>query len=416
MTSVMIRILILVVAIGAVAAAVPAHAAPTCWGRAVTVWGTPGDDVIHGTSAGEVIHGRGGDDIIYSHNTNETPSGPDFICGGSGTDTLRGSEVDEALVGGFGHDTLEGGGAADGDLLVGGPGNDSLDGGAGSFRTRASYERSLGPIEIALEGGRGTASGQGRDTLTGIWQVVGSDFSDRISAGVRRAISGRGGDDIITVNPSSVPDWVAGGRGDDTITVDTTAFEGQVLGGLGDDVLRGSLGEDSLLEGGPGSDRVSGRAGIDDLAVCGAGDDSGDRDALDGGPGEDEVTFAGCGAAVNANLSTGEARMAGELRATLSGFENLEGSPFGDVLVGDPGPNAIEDGGFGGVTDDDEVVGSGGDDYLLAVGGRDRVRGSRGDDFLDVRDKVSGNDSATGGRGTDGCRADPGDTTRACET
>ena len=108
--------------------------------------------------------------------------------------------------------------------------------------------------------------------------------------------------------------------------------------------------------------------------------------------------------------------MAGELRATLSGFENLEGSPFGDVLVGDPGPNAIEDGGFGGVTDDDVVVGSGGDDYLLAAGGRDDVRGTRGDDFLDVRDNVSGNDNARGGLGTDGCRTDPGDTKRGCET
>jgi Ca2+-binding RTX toxin-like protein len=108
--------------------------------------------------------------------------------------------------------------------------------------------------------------------------------------------------------------------------------------------------------------------------------------------------------------------MAEALRANLAGFENLEGSRYGDVLVGDLGPNAIEDGGFGGVTDDDVVMGSGGDDYLLAGGGRDRVQGSRGDDFLDVRDSVSGNDSATGGSGTDGCQADSGDTTESCET
>ncbi len=415
MTSMMNRILILVVAIAAVAPAVPAHAAPTCWGRAVTMWGTPGDDVIHGTPADEVIHGRGGNDVIYSHNTTAPPSDPDFICGGAGADTLHGSEIDDALVGGWGHDTLDAKGAVDGDLLVGGAGDDVLDGGPGSFRTVASYESAPRPVVVGLEGGAGEATGHGNDTLTGIWQVVGSDFSDTIRAGVRRAISGRGGDDTITVNPSSVPEWVAGGRGNDTITVDATGFEGQVFGGLGDDLLRGSSGEDSFLEGGPGSDRVFGRGGIDDLAVCGAGDGSGDRDALDGGPGEDEVTFTGCGAAVNANLSTGEARMAGRFRATLKGFENLEGSPFGDVLVGNRGPNAIEDGGFGGIADDDVVVGSGGDDYLLAAGGRDQVRGTRGNDFLDVRDNVSGNDSASGGRGKDGCRADPGDTTHACE-
>jgi Ca2+-binding RTX toxin-like protein len=416
MTSVMSQILILAAAIGVVATAVPAHAAATCWGRAVTVRGTPGDDVIHGTSGGDVIHGLGGDDIIHSHNTSGAPNDPDFICGGSGADTLHGSAVDETLVGGWGNDTLDAKGAAGGDFLVGGPGNDLLDGGPGSFRTIASYAGAPRAVVVALTRGAGEASGHGSDTLVGIWEVIGSNFPDTIEAGVGRAISGRGGDDTITVNPSGVPDWVAGGRGRDTITVNSTAFEGQLLGGLGADLLRGSVGEDSLLEGGPGNDRVFGRAGIDDLAVCGADDDSGDRDALHGGPGEDEVTFAGCGAAVNANLSTGEAEMAGVLRATLGGFENLEGSRFGDVLVGDPGPNAIEDGGFAGVTDDDVVVGAGGDDYLLAVGGRDRVRGTRGDDFIDVNDGVSGNDHANGGRGTDGCRADPGDTTAKCET
>jgi hypothetical protein len=409
------RILTLVLVIGAGVVA-PAHAAPTCWGRTVTVWGTPGDDVIRGTTAREVIHGRGGDDVIYSGNTKEAPADRDFICGGGGADTLHGSEVDEALVGGWGNDVLDARGAGEGDFLVGGPGNDSLAGGRGSFRTIASYERSSRPVKVALEGGSGRASGQGRDTLTGIWQVVGSDFSDTITGGVRRAISGRGGDDLITVNPSSVPDLVAGGRGSDTITVDTTGFEGLVSGGAGDDVLRGSFGEDSLLEGGPGSDSVFGRGGIDDLAVCGPGDAPGDRDTLAGGPGEDEVRFAGCGAAVNANLATGEARMAGALRATLGGFENLEGSSFGDILVGDRGPNAIEDGGFGGVTDDDVVVGSGGDDYVRANGGRDQVSGSKGDDFLDVRDGVSSNDDASGGSGTDGCQADPGDTTEGCES
>ena len=103
------------------------------------------------------------------------------------------------------------------------------------------------------------------------------------------------------------------------------------------------------------------------------------------------------------------------VRATLAAFENLEGSSLDDVLVGDGGPNAIEDGGFV-EADDDVVVGAGGDDYVVAEYGRDRVRGSGGDDFLDVTDGVSGNDRAGGGAGADGCRADPGDVIERCES
>jgi Ca2+-binding RTX toxin-like protein len=406
----MMALVISVAALGA-----PANATPDCWGRKVTVWGTPGRDVIEGKASGEVIHGLGGDDIISSGNTSQGPYAPDFICGGAGADTLRGSEVDETLVGGSGNDSLDAAGAAEGDLLVGGGGNDILDGGAGSIRTIASFEGAPRPVVVELEGGAGTASGHGRDTLSGIGEVIGSDFADTITGGAGRGISGRKGADAVTITPAGVPDWVAGGPGNDAITVNTSAFEGPISGGRGDDVLRGSFGDDSLLNGGPGSDRVRGRAGIDDVSGCGPGDASRDRDALKGGPGEDEISFARCLGAVEANLATGRVTIAGVVRATLAAFENLEGSSLDDVLVGDGGPNAIEDGGFV-EADDDVVVGAGGDDYLVAEYGRDRVRGSGGDDFLDVTDGVSGNDRAGGGAGADGCRADPGDVVERCES
>ena len=56
--------------------------------------------------------------------------------------------------------------------------------------------------ESVLVNVTGLAGTTAQRIISAGWQVVGSDFSDKISAGARRAISGRGGDDIITVNSS----------------------------------------------------------------------------------------------------------------------------------------------------------------------------------------------------------------------
>jgi hypothetical protein len=78
---------------------------------------------------------------------------------------------------------------------------------------------------------------------------------------------------------------------------------------------------------------------------------------------------------------------------TLSGFEDLIGTFFDDVLTGTEGPNRIE-----GADGDDELSGLGGDDTLIG-------------DFFDF--SVGGADSADGGVGTDACDAK---TETNCET
>ncbi len=71
---------------------------------------------------------------------------------------------------------------------------------------------------------------------------------------------------------------------------------------------------------------------------------------------------------------------------TLTGFEDLIGTFFDDVLTGTDGPNRIE-----GADGDDDLSGLGGDDTLIG-------------DFFDFTD--SGVDSADGGVGTNACDAE----------
>src|SRR5215213_4365706 len=57
-------------------------------------------------------------------------AGTDYVDGGIGNDTLKGSSGDDLLIGGEGNDALDG---DDGnDTLIGGTGNDTFKGGDGS--------------------------------------------------------------------------------------------------------------------------------------------------------------------------------------------------------------------------------------------------------------------------------------------
>lgn len=186
-----------------------------------------------------------------------------------------------------------------------------------------------------------------------IWAGPGDDVvhglggNDRVCAGPGDAVvyGGRGNDRIFG-GPGE--DRLYGGHGDDLI-----------LGGGGDDFVHGGLGID-VLRGGPGSDTVDGSYGWD---------------VLDGGRGEDTVSFASAvrsnhkGGGVRVSLRTG--RATGDGRDRLRRFENVVGSPFDDVLIGDRRANRL----YGG-PGEDTLIGGGGRDTLTGGAGSDRCRGA----------------------------------------
>src|SRR6187549_327641 len=290
-------------------AAGPAQAA-SCGGRHATIVGTAGNDVIVGKKASDVIYGGGGDDRITGG-----PNGNDRICGGPG---------DDSVVGGKGYDVLFGDG-----------GNDRLDGESGADR---------------LSGGGGDDELQGAE---------GNDGLD-----------GDGGDDHLL--GAKGPDRLNGGGGDDRVFGD----KGNDLleGGDDDDLVEGGAGDDVRVAGGGGRDQAFGGTGIDDVDG-GAGDgdvvrgDSG-IDKLDGGPGSlDIVSYASATrGGVIVSLASGNAK--GDGHDSLSGFEDVVGSPEGDQISGDGGVNRL-DGGVG----NDSLDGGGGSDEAFGGAGTDGCSG-----------------------------------------
>ena len=266
-----------------------------CRGKAATVVGTPGRDVLEGTPGFDVIAGLGGDDTIRGN------GGGDYLCGGDGIDHLFGDAGDDSLVGGLGDDALDGG-----------PGYDFLHFPAATqgvqvfFDDRMSYgdgEDLVRDVEAA-EGTPFSDSFVGDAAANLFWGDEGVDFFD-----------GGGGGDYIW--PGAGDDRVEGQAGSDTIGfhfqggssargvdvdlaagrafgegVDTIAGVENVYGTTGNDVISGS-GASNALNGGFGDDTITGAGGDDVLTGAHDNDtlDGGSgHDTLDGGAGEDACT------------------------------------------------------------------------------------------------------------------------------
>ncbi len=167
-----------------------------------------------------------------------------------------------------------------------------------------------------------------------------------------------------------------------------TGFDGNdtITGATGDDVLSGGDGDDTLI-GLAGNDTLDGGNGNDTL-IGGIGDDS-----LIGGAGADAASYSDATAGVTVNLALAGAQVTGMGSDTLTGIENLIGSAFDDILIGDAGANSI-DGGAG----DDIISGAAGNDKLYGGAGSDGLSGGLGNDLLDGG---LGADFMNGGAGDD---------------
>ncbi len=242
--------------------------------------------------------------------------GDDLLVGGAGNDVLSGDDGIDHLIGGAGDDTLTGG--ADDDTIEGGLGADFIDGGSG--RDQVTYEHSNAGVIFSVDKqDPGVFHGHGGeaegDTLTNIEYIVGSHFNDR---------------------------------------------------------LYGNPDEDNTLEGLAGNDILVGGSGHDFL-IGGAG-----ADALIGGDDEDGTSYLTSSAGVVVDLPNGIGHGGDAEGDTYQSIEDVHGSVYDDVIIGDSGDNII-DGWFG----DDQLSGGAGSDMVSGGEGNDTIYGAADGDKLD---------------------------------
>jgi serralysin len=237
----------------------------------------------------------------------EGGAGADSLTGTSGIDVLNGNGGNDSLVGLAGADVLNGG--AGNDVLDGGEGDDLLNGGSGGLGDTATYATASAGVNVNLATlGLQNTGGSGFDSLTGIEHLVGSAFTDELRGdGFNNQLTDTLGGD----------DFLRGEAGNDTLLVTRSgggaATTVRLNGGDGDDALtfagNGRFSDTVTLDGGAGNDLITASGAGTITVEAGAGNDTVIYDTLGGefrmtlGTGVDTVRLAGTGGLFQANAS-----------------------------------------------------------------------------------------------------------------
>jgi len=354
------------------------------------------------------------------------------INGGSGADSLFGSEIaaGDVIVGGPGDDTSVAYGGDDlvspgegDDTLQGGPGNDTLDFSAGKA------------VQADLENVTPQETGQGRDSFAQFENATGSTFADRLTGdSAANVLRGGAGDDVLEGRAGA--DQLNGEQGADAVSyagsatavnidlarttqptdadklfsvedVTGSRFGDSLAGNAVSNRIDAGAGADTVSAG-DGADRIAARDGENDQVSCGAGADSvvSDRRSLD---------------AVNADCDSVDA-----LAEPFEPVGQAAGPPPAAEGPGSPkkvvprcaGKRAT----IVGTEKRDVLRGTRRADVIVALGGNDRIDAGRGNDVVcagagsDRVDGGAGRDRLFGGSGRDRCGGGSGrDRAAGCE-
>lgn len=353
-----------------------------------------------------------------------------FLDAGQGNDRLLGGAGNDVLLAGPGADYIDGGS----ENLDGDQGGDTvsyLDSNAPVYvnlsnkdiSTLSSLFGTTTPLLLAHRGIGGDAEG---DQIFNIENLHGSLYNDVLIAGDKGGtVDGFSGDDLIyagrgadildggldSIDNIGSINWLSYWQSNEGVEVDLDSGKGgkgyaegdkilkkrnpvninkkmdvssfiNLEGSNFNDVLKGDS-QDNTLRGLAGADELDAQDG-DDLLIGGEG-----ADTLDGGgnslfltarsnslvAGGDIASYADALSGITVSLLTGFGTTGEALGDRLSNIENLLGSAYGDVLVGDAGDNDIDPG--------------------LSTGGIDVVDGGSGNDRLTIN--YSLNDYGTSG-------------------
>jgi Ca2+-binding RTX toxin-like protein len=313
--------------------------------------GGDGDDALYGGEGKDALRGDAGNDLIEGGSGADrigfrvlaalAEAGDDVVDAGEGDDLINAGLGNDLATGGEGDDVVDGG--AGNDVLNGGAGSDRLDGGDGI--DTASYAGSRGVNILLYQTAPQSTGTSGTDALSGIENLIGSDFRDQL----------------------------VGTDGDN-----------RLAGAAGDDALEGGGGSD-ILVGGLGADFMTGDEGDDFYIVS----DRGDVVLEMADEGHDTVTSA-----IRYRLTDAveDLRLIGEaVKGSGNAGDNaIRGNHADNFLNGLDGADAL-DGGLG----DDVLVGNVGDDVLIGGEGRDKLVGGGGGDIFRFDDGDSAAEAAT---------------------
>ena len=290
-------------------------------------------------------------------------------------ENATGGAVGDQLIGNAAANVLDGRGGAD--TMQGGPGNDVyvVDSAADLITELTGRGKDL----VQAASGYVLGAKVEKLNLTGGAAIdgTGNPLANTITGNAAaNLLDGRGGADLLV-----------GGKGKDIYVVNTagdTVTE-QPAGGADQVRTQVSL---ALLDDNVENLRLLGSANLNatgnvlaNIIYANAGSNH-----LDGGTGADTLSYqygANAGVTVNLALSTAQAT-GGSGSDTLSAFERLIGSDFGDTLTGRNGNNVLK-----GLAGSDTLSGKAGNDTLVGGTGADDFNFDTALDAVSNRDRIT---------------------------
>ena len=302
--------------------------------------------------------------------TLEGSSGADSLYGTTYNDTLYGLDGDDNLYGNTGDDNLNGGIGAD--YLYGGVGNDTYTLGFGFGADYIYDATSAGTDVIRLTGVNAADIRLWTDTNGYLHLQNKNNLTDHVTVQAAQTSTGGSYQSLIGQYIESVmfddnTTWsltgaltIEGSVGADSLY--GTTYHDTLSGLGGDDTLYGNTGNDTQY-GGDGTDYLYGGAGNDIL------DGGSGNDTINGNADIDTVSYLTATSGVNFSLAVTSAQITGGAGTdTVTEVENLTGSLYGDLLIGNSGDNTIN-----GDAGDDIIEGGVGNDTLIGGSGTDRL-------------------------------------------
>ncbi|HEY2070773.1 MAG TPA: calcium-binding protein [Rhizomicrobium sp.] len=369
---------------------------------AITLLGGAGDDTFVGGQGNDTFDGGAGSDTIdYSRATSAVTVNLNLttgqaVGGGEGTDTLRNVEN---ITGSTFNDTLTGNSADN--VFEDGGGNNVIDGGGGSD-TMSFQNMPLisGGTGVTIDLRPGQHGGTTGDTFTSVENFIGSGFGDTfIGDSNNNHFSGGGHNAVPDIADYS---HASGGMVFTEASAVFTTYLSTNITASGADQGTDTLTDMSEILGTSGNDTFN---MIESSAT-----------ALDGGGGNDTLSFQNATAGINTSLGD-----SGGTTSLYSSIANLTGSAFADTLSGGVTPVVIHGGagddtiyGARGFASDGApgatLYGDDGNDTIYGTSrgtdgnGNDVIYGGAGDDMLFTNDSngnAGGDDTFDGGAGND---------------
>ena len=295
----------------------------------INLTGSGMDDILAGDSRDNIIMGGGGNDMIFGGpggSWNNTDN-EDELHGGGGNDKIYGGRGADELRGDGGNDTLVGGGG--GDTLVGGAGSDMI------YADRAD-------LTVGIHGHNVPTAADGDDPT---------------------GATGRMPTDMDTLSFAKFTDGDLEDGTGITLTLQANTIVTNINSLVGTaevDSLTGTDAAPETIEGGDGADTLVGGTGVGDTVSYRHSDDDVRVDLGNG------TTDATAGSSARGGHAGGD---------TISGFENVIGSAYGDDLTARDGTAGETGSTLWGLAGDDELEGGAGNDTLEGGAGADEMNG-----------------------------------------